>query len=207
MGASQIHRPTTRRYTSDQINASRELYSRPVSYNRYPDYDRLCHGAIPANLGYGAIAIQPLTGDELKWLQHMREEEKLARDVYKVLYEKWNFVVFQNIMASEENHFTAIGTLLTRYGAAAPALSSAGAYSDPALNVLYSQLLTKGMESAQAALEVGAAIEKLDIADLGDAMKAALKLAIKRVYSNLMNGSYNHLHAFETVCTLTVASN
>jgi hypothetical protein len=155
----------------------------------------------------GTIIVQPLTGDELKWLLHMREEEKLARDVYKVLYEKWNLVVFQNIMASEENHFTAIGTLLTRYGVPDPALSSGGVYSDSTLNALYSQLLTKGMESAQAALEVGAAIEKVDIADLEEAIKAAAKLDIKRVYSNLMNASYNHLEAFETVCTLTVPSN
>ena len=89
--------------------------------------------------------------------------------------------------------------LLTRYGAVDPAQSSAGVYTDPALNALYNQLLAKGMQSAQDALEVGILIEKKDIADLESALNSTTKFDIKRVYNNLMNGSYNHLYAFETV--------
>jgi hypothetical protein len=162
----------------------------------------------PAGPGYGVTtAIQPLTADELKGMQFLREEEKLARDIYKALFDKWNLVVFQNIMAAEETHFNAIGTLLARYGAADPALSGAGVYADPALNTLYNQLLEKGLRSAQDALEVGVLIEKQDIGDLENALKATTKFDVKRVYNNLMNGSYNHLDAFETVCALTAPVN
>jgi hypothetical protein len=161
-----------------------------------------------AGLSTGVInAAVPLTSDELKALQLMREEEKLARDVYQALFDKWNLVVFQNIMASEQVHFTAIGTLLTRYGAPDPALAGAGVYTDPALNTLYNQLLGKGLQSAQDALQVGLLIEKQDISDLENALKATTKLDIKRVLNNIMNGSYNHLDAFETVCAVTVAIN
>jgi hypothetical protein len=152
-------------------------------------------------------ATVPLTFEELKALQFMREEEKLARDVYHALFDKWNLVVFQNIMASEQVHFTAIGTLLTRYGVADPALAGAGVYTDPALNTLYNQLLAKGLLSAQDALQVGILIEKQDISDLENALKDTTKFDIKRVLNSLMNGSYNHLDAFETVCTLTVPIN
>ena len=158
----------------------------------------------PAGPGYGITTIvQPLTAEELKSMQFMREEEKLARDVYRALFEKWNLIAFRNISASEETHFVAIGTLLTRYGAVDPAQSSAGVYTDPALNALHGQLLAKGMQSAQDALEVGILIEKKDITDLESALNTTAKFDIKRVYNNLMNGSYNHLDAFETVCAVT----
>lgn len=157
--------------------------------------------------GFGTpVTVQPLNADEVKWLQFMREEEKLAFDVYTALYQKWNLMAFKNIAASEDAHFNAIGTLLKRYGVADPVQQSAGVYSDPALNELYNQLMSKAMTSAQDALEVGILIEKQDIADLENAMKATTKFDIKRVFSNLMNGSYNHLDAFETVCTIATTS-
>jgi hypothetical protein len=152
-------------------------------------------------------AVQPVTAEETKSLQFMREEEKLARDVYQALFDKWNLVVFQNIAASESVHFEVIGKLLARYGVADPALAGTGVYTDPSLNVLYNQLLAKGMQSAQDALQVGILIEKQDIGDLENALKATTKFDIKRVFNNLMNGSYNHLDAFETVCTVTVPLN
>lgn len=81
--------------------------------------------------GFGTpVTVQPLNADEVKWLEFMREEEKLAFDVYTALYQKWNLVVFKNIAASEENHFNTIGTLLTRYGVADPAQKAAGVLRD-----------------------------------------------------------------------------
>jgi hypothetical protein len=165
------------------------------------------YGATGAGNGFTANAVLPVTADETMWLQFMREEEKLARDVYKVLFGKWNLVIFQNIAASEDTHFNAIGTLLTRYGVADPAQAAAGVYSDPALNALYNQLVAKGLQSAQDALEVGTIIEKKDISDLESALKSTAKFDIKRVFNNLMNGSYNHLDAFETLCTAAVPAN
>jgi hypothetical protein len=133
----------------------------------------------------------------------MREEEKLARDVYQQLAKKWNLVTFENIAASEQNHFDALGTLLTRYSVADPAQGlAAGVYSNAKLSALYNELMAKGTKSSQDALEVGLLIEKADIADLEAALKGTAKLDVKRVYTNLMNASYNHLEAFETGCEL-----
>jgi hypothetical protein len=145
------------------------------------------------------VTTQPVSADEAKWLTYMREEEKLARDVYQTLYEKWNLKVFQNILSAEDEHFNAVGALLTRYAVPDPALNiAAGVYSDPRLKALYNELIAKGTQSLKDALEVGVAIEKADIGDLEAALQATTKLDIKRVYTNLLNGSYNHLEAFET---------
>ena len=63
---------------------------------------------------------ESLNEDELGSLQLMREEEKLARDVYTVLYDKWRVNVFANISSSEQKHTDAILTLLTKYGLSDP---------------------------------------------------------------------------------------
>ena len=62
-----------------------------------------------------------LTPGEIAGLTFMREEEKLARDVYLTLDDAWDLQVFANIARSEQTHMDAIGTLLTRYGIADPA--------------------------------------------------------------------------------------
>jgi len=45
----------------------------------------------------------------------MREEEKLARDVYLTLYETWGQKIFSNIASSEQTHTDAVKTLLSAY--------------------------------------------------------------------------------------------
>jgi hypothetical protein len=47
-----------------------------------------------------STAVQPLSAGETATLKRMREEEKLARDVYELLYEAFPVRVFQNIAAS-----------------------------------------------------------------------------------------------------------
>jgi hypothetical protein len=156
--------------------------------------------------GTGAIILTPVTTAEADALKLMREEEKLARDVYNQLYQKWNLITFQNIAASEQAHFDAIGNLLTRYGVADPSQGlAAGVYTNPKLSALFNELMAKGTKSAQDALEVGVLIEKTDIADLENSLKGTFKVDVKRVYTNLMNASYNHLEAFETCCELLAA--
>lgn len=143
--------------------------------------------------------VQPATADEAKALSFMREEERMAQDVYQFLSGKWNLKVFQNIAISEGRHTAAIGTLLTRYGLPDPSKGlPAGTYADPVLTSLYEQLVAKGSLSIKDALEVGIAIEGKDIADLETALKSAEKVDIKRVYTNLMDASYSHAEAFES---------
>ncbi len=162
------------------------------------------YGPVRGGIGTGTTVIQPLTETETQWLTFMREEEKLARDVYQKLNEKWNLAVFANISISEQRHYDTIGQLLTRYGVADPAANKdAGVYSDAKLNSLYSELMTKGLSSVDDALQVGILIETKDIEDLETALKGTTKYDLKRAFTNLMNGSYKHLDAFESGCSLT----
>ncbi len=139
------------------------------------------------------------TAEEIESLTFMREEEKLARDVYQYLYERWGSTVFDRIADSEEQHFASVGRLLVRYGIADPAAGNApGVFVSGKLSTLYAELTAKGAMSLRDALNVGVTIEKVDIADLEVALPKATKFDIKRVYSNLMEASFQHLDTFES---------
>lgn len=148
--------------------------------------------------GAAGTATLVLTAPEASRLTWMREEEKLARDVYQFLAAKWNLRVFVNIAASETQHFTQTGTLLTRYQLSDPAAGkAAGEYWDPRIAALYAELTAKGALSVKDAIEVGVLIETRDIEDLQAGLIETTRLDIKRVYTNLMNASFDHLDAFE----------
>ncbi|MFN8493593.1 MAG: DUF2202 domain-containing protein [Caldilineaceae bacterium] len=145
-----------------------------------------------ANLPVGA-----LTDAEKAGLLFMREEEKLAHDVYVTLSEKWGAPVFQNIPKSEQTHTDAIKFLIDRYSLTDPAIGKAvGVFADESLQKLYNQLVEKGNQSLANALTVGATVEDLDIADLQTRLAQTDKADIQMVYQNLMKGSRNHLRAF-----------
>ncbi|NPA63024.1 MAG: DUF2202 domain-containing protein [Methanococci archaeon] len=140
---------------------------------------------------------QPLSEQEKEGLIEMREEEKLARDVYLTLYEKWKLPIFKNIAESEETHTTAIKYLLEKYNIPDPVKNdSVGAFSNPKFEELYKKLVEEGDKSVVDALIVGATIEDLDIADLQKWINETDNEDIKFVYENLMKGSRNHMRAF-----------
>jgi len=144
----------------------------------------------------GLVQAANLTNAEKYWLTYMREEEKLARDVYIVLYDKWRLAIFNNISQSEQTHMDAIKTLLDRYGLPDPAKAEVGAFTDPGLQAIYDTLIAQGSLSEVEALQVGVTIEETDIDDLGVAIDAATRKDLKSVYNNLLQGSLNHLKAF-----------
>jgi hypothetical protein len=137
-----------------------------------------------------------LTKEEKQGIQLMREEEKMAHDVYSVLFEKWQLRPFSNISGSESRHFEAIGYLLETFEIEDPAINEPGKFRNRELSALYDSLVDKGMESLTAALEVGAFIEEVDIRDLKELIGSTSNENIRTVYSNLLNGSENHLRAF-----------
>ncbi len=134
---------------------------------------------------------------EIDGLLFMREEEKLARDVYLTLYDQWNMPIFQNIARSESTHMDAILTLLDRYSLEDPAADKGiGEFTNPDLQALYDQLVTQGIQSLSNALKVGVAIEEIDILDLEEHIAQTDKDDIVLVYESLAKGSRNHLRSF-----------
>lgn len=142
-----------------------------------------------------AAATGALTQAEIDALLWMREEEKLAHDVYVALADAWGLKVFTNVSASEQTHTDAVQALLDRYGIADPTEGKGvGEFRDPAIQALHDELLATGLRSATDALRVGATIEDLDIVDLQ--ARATTTEDINLVYASLELGSRNHLRAF-----------
>lgn len=155
-------------------------------------------GITPGNgTGINVLTIpaSELSSDEAAALLFMREEEKLARDVYNALYATWKLPIFQNIASSEQTHMDQIGLLLTRYNLTDPA-KTPGVFTDANLQALYTKLVAQGSLSIGDALKVGSAIEELDIKDLQTRLTQTDNADIQQVYNSLLNGSYNHLNAF-----------
>jgi len=154
-------------------------------------------------VGLSAVAVAQtvlLSPKEEAGLLQMREEEKLAHDIYYEMYGIYNKPIFNTIVASELRHMDAIKTLLDRYGLPDPAAGNGvGKFTDPVMQDLYNNLYNRGMVSLEEALKIGVEIEKTDIFDLEDLLSDAetTRRDIRRVYENLLDGSYNHLEAFE----------
>lgn len=146
--------------------------------------------------------IQPLTVAETATLLYVREEEKLARDVYLALYSHWGQKVFQTIATtSEQTHMDAIKTQLDLYDLNDPVMSdTGGTFTDLSLGTLYTQLTQQGLTSLTEGLKVGAFIEEYDIQDLqaaiNEAQQGSQPATVIQTYTNLMCGSRNHLRAF-----------
>lgn len=144
-----------------------------------------------------SVSESQLSQEETELLLFMREEEKLARDVYITLNEQWNIQVFANISGSEQKHMDTMKFRLDDYGLTDPVTDdSVGAFNNTELQGWYWELVTKGQNSELDALYVGALIEETDIIDLQSAIDASDHADVTRSYQNLMRGSENHLRAF-----------
>ena len=144
------------------------------------------------------LPLESLSKKEKTGLLFMREEEKLARDVYLSLHEAWSLRAFSNIAAAESRHMRAALTLIEKYDLDDPVGDNGvGVFSNPEFTELYEDLTASGSASLVAALEVGALIEELDIHDLKRVLENVDNEDLAVAYQNLMKGSRNHVRAFD----------
>ena len=148
------------------------------------------------------LPVEPLSLQEEESLLFMREEEKLARDVYLYLYDIWGEQIFLNISESEQQHTDAVLGLIEKYNLPDPAAGKAeGEFENLELQGLYDLLTAQGTASLIDALIVGATIEDLDINDLNTQLLFIDNEDITLVYESLLKGSRNHLRAFTSRLT------
>jgi hypothetical protein len=141
--------------------------------------------------------IEALSSDESKAILFMREEEKLARDFYTEMNQKWNARVFYNISKAEQRHMDAMLCLINKYGLTDPVGdNAAGEFQDAGLQQLYDALMTEGEQSYEMALKAGAKIEDVDINDLMTAVNDIDNQDMPAVFEELTKGSRNHMRAF-----------
>lgn len=192
------------RYDMDRTDRSRSARSRIAS--------ALVAAAVSASafagLGPAAMPVSVAMAEEVAPqvadaqlaadLAFMREEEKLAGDVYAALAAKWGAKTFSNIAKSEQRHSAAVLVLLNAYGVDDPAAGKGpGEFTNPDLQALYTQLVERGSASLSEAYQVGKTIEELDIADLDQRIARTTQADVLLVYKNLRAASVKHLAAFD----------
>ncbi len=166
--------------------------------------------------GSGRVQTPTLNAQDSAELTYMREEEKLARDVYLSLSDYWYtrsgnlpvVTVMQNIAQAEQQHLDQVEAKLEKYGLPDPVVdeNQLGGFVNPELAALYNELLARGQKSSLDALLVGGLIEEVDIQDLKEAMLATRIADLDSLYDSLMCGSRNHLRAFASQVAATQGS-
>jgi hypothetical protein len=152
----------------------------------------------PASAARNVVAsvTTALSSDEATMLTFMREEEKLARDIYIAMYQKWGAVTFLNISKSEQNHMDTLKKKLDKYQLPDPVQPALGVFTNADLQTKYDQLQVTGLQSLVDGLYVGATIEEVDMVDIQHAIDVTTHLDVVNSYQNLLEGSKNHLRAY-----------
>jgi len=148
----------------------------------------------PSQTSDAAVAANKTSQNDL--LLYLIEEEKLAHDVYTVMYQTYGARVFGNILNSEQTHQSRVLALLEARGIADPRSTELGEFTNPELQSLYDQLIAQGKQSAEEAYKVGVAIEEKDIADITKQLATATDNDVVSTLEALRMGSENHLRAF-----------
>lgn len=158
--------------------------------------------------------------NELTHLIFMREEEKLARDVYTKLGSMYpDSVIFGNIDDSEQRHTTAVKNMIEKYGYEDPNTNdNIGVYTGEDygwyFTEKYNLLVERASISELEALYVGAFIEELDMMDIKQCPKVIVEADnginevtecgristdnsdIANLYDFLLDGSDSHLAGY-----------
>ena len=58
---------------------------------------------------------ESLSNQEIENLQFLKEEEKLARDVYLYSFDLYNQNIFKNISNSEQSHMNSVTVIMNKY--------------------------------------------------------------------------------------------
>ncbi len=145
-----------------------------------------------------ATLAQMISESEQRTILRMREEEKMTRDFYLAMNEKWNQKVFANIAENESYHMSQIFLLVEKYKLNDPIARTGderGVYIDSGLQLEYNELIAAGNVSLKAALKAGAKMEENDIVELRNGIAGTSSKEIAGTYKYLLQYSANHLNA------------
>ncbi|MDD3078927.1 MAG: DUF2202 domain-containing protein [Paludibacter sp.] len=132
---------------------------------------------------------------DIDGLMLMREEEKMAHDVYVYFYDQYQYRIFDNISKSESRHTESVLNLITYFVYSDPATGIYGQFNNVDIQAIFNELTTEATTLEQA-LATGAYIEEYDIADLKTEISKTENADIIKVYTNLKRASGYHLKAF-----------
>lgn len=147
---------------------------------------------------FDSLPVNQLDQAMIEAVTLLREEEKLARDVYLAMTVLYELSVFPNIARSEQQHMDLVAMILDRYDIPDPAAGmGVGEFSDPWVQGLYDDLTDAGEVSLIDALIVGATIEDVDIYHLDHILDHTPAYDdIHLIVQNMVAGSRNHMRGF-----------
>ena len=156
--------------------------------------------------------LSPLTQELKDAITYMYSEEGLAYDVYMNMYQIQAVEQLKNIAENAETkHIDAVNDLAIKYDLNMTQYPDTdvpysidgignGKYPVEHVQYLYDLLYDKGIQSKQAALEVGCMVEVVDIDDLDKYMilaETSNASDVLVVFDFLREGSYSHYWSFD----------
>lgn len=161
-----------------------------------PGYGPTTGPQMPANLVW-QFPSQPISEEERVGLIQMRQEMKLARDVYLAMYNRWQNPAFLNSANATQAHMDAMKVLLDKYGVADPVVDNTpGVFTDPRYTQLYQTMVANGMTSQENAWQVGATMEEMNIYNLNGMMAMTDNDDMQAVYQYMNTNSRSHMRAY-----------
>lgn len=147
-------------------------------------------------LGNNLYSMIPLTECEIEGIVLVREERKLASDLFSELYDTWDFEIFKLISQSEQTYMDEIKELIDKFNIEDPVKdNSRGIFTSPYIKKLYSNLVEKGNKSAYESVRIAATLEDLSIKDLNDLLELSTKKEIITLYNSLRMASIGYIRA------------
>lgn len=145
-----------------------------------------------------ASSMTTLTSSEEEGIFLIREEEKMARDLYMALYDEFKLPILTDTAASEQKHMDSVKILIEIYDLDDPVKDEKdhGNFSNLTIQAYYDDFLERGRQSPEEALRAGAGFEEIDIRDLEHLLATTDKENIKTVYQGLLSGSRKHLRSY-----------
>lgn len=137
----------------------------------------------------------PLTADEIEFLYAIREDEKLAHDLYKAFSAKYPTAApISKIATAEASHVACIEAMLDYYEIAYPTLSANGVFEDPTRQARYNELVNKSSTLVEA-FSTMARVEDETIFAYQSVQGQIINVNISLVVANMIKASSNHLRA------------
>jgi len=134
-----------------------------------------------------------LSKEEKTDIQKLREEEKLARDIYIKAYNTYEYFAFVNLYKGEQIHMDNLLNLEMQYMVEDIILPDTGKYVDESIQNFYNNHLSQITTSATDAFKVGMTTEEMIIYDIQNFENNTEEADILKVYSKIKCWSRNHL--------------
>jgi hypothetical protein len=149
----------------------------------------------------------PLVGDQTDqfsldlgdiWrLEWIYDQEKLARDLNRKLFEDWEDQNFSNTAVANQRHMNELEATMNHYGLNPPAYSDqAGTYRDEEHVEMFAELQRRAEEGPLEAIMAVAYLQELNIVQYRAYIELSEEKPLRNTFERLLAGNKNHLRLF-----------